>query len=186
VLLSSVNKISFSVTPGDSLEGEGDKTTEGIRWCPRLEPGVEPSVEACLLFSEDIEDDAVGGEEIGVTFDGSQSNPGLMTKLMVSPSLIGYSCKSFPSASAFPFRRRRWTSAGGAEGCDASCVFMEDMVSVGCTDMVKVACGLEDLKVTEIEAKEEAVICGGCRAGGAGTAIGRTGTFLSEFSGGCW
>lgn len=50
----------------------------------------------------------VAGDGEDVTdFDGSQLNPGLIIKLTVSPCLTAYSCKSFPSAKAFPFNRRR-------------------------------------------------------------------------------
>ena len=84
--------------------------------------------------------------------DKSQSNPGLTIKLIVSPSLILYSFKSLPSARAFPFNRRRWLSAGGAEGCDASWDLIDDIVSVGWTKIEKDAGGLDDLKIIEIEA----------------------------------
>ena len=72
--------------------------------------------------------------------------------MTVSPSFTGYSCKSFPSARAFPFRRRRCASAGGAVGSAASLPLIEEMVSVGWTEIVYAAGGLSDLKVTEMDA----------------------------------
>lgn len=53
--------MSFSMNPDISLDGEGDKTTDGIRWCPRdgLEPGVELREEVCL-FSDVIVGDKEG------------------------------------------------------------------------------------------------------------------------------
>lgn len=84
-----------------------------------------------------------------------QSYPGFTIKLMVSPSLILlYSLSSFPSANAFPLNKSRWASAGGAEGSAESCVFMAEIVSVSLTTIVKVACGLRDLKTREMEAKD--------------------------------
>ena len=66
-----------------------------------------------------------------------------------------YSLRSFPSASALPLRRRRWASAGGADGCAASWDFIAEIVSVGCTPSVKLARGFRDLNVSEIKAVKE-------------------------------
>jgi hypothetical protein len=70
-----------------------------------------------------------------------------------------YSMRSFPSARAFPFSKSRCASAGGAEGCDASCDLMEAMVSVGWTRIVNDAGGFEDLNRTETEAVREKTMC---------------------------
>ena len=59
------------------------------------------------------------GEATTAGLDGSQLNPGLTIKLTVSPSLTGYSFRSLLSARAFPFKRRRCASGGGAEGWEA-------------------------------------------------------------------
>lgn len=88
---------------------------------------------------------------------GSQSKPGFTTRLIVSPFFTVYSWRSFPSARAFPLRRRRWASAGGAVGSDASWTLIDDMVSVGCTEIVYEAGGLSDLNTTLIEPKGEKV-----------------------------
>jgi len=83
---------------------------------------------------------------------GSQWCPGFTIKLTVSPSLMLYSLRSFPSASAFPLRRRRWTSAGGADGWAASWAFITEMVSVRCTPRVKLTGGFRDLNISEMGA----------------------------------
>ena len=80
---------------------------------------------------------------------GSQWCPGFTIKLMVSPFLILYSLRSFPSASALPLRRRRWTSAGGADGWAASWAFIAEIVSVRCTPSVKLTGGFRDLNISD-------------------------------------
>lgn len=124
-LLSSVSRMSFSTKPGTSLEGDGDRTTDGIRWCrDGFDPGVGLSERGGFPPPRDIsgvdKDGEGDGEAAKAGLDGSQSNPGLIIKLTVSPSLTLYSFKSFPSARALPFRSRRCASAGGAEGSAAS------------------------------------------------------------------
>jgi hypothetical protein len=47
---------------------------------------------------------------------GSQSTPGLTMKLTVSPFWTLYSFNNLASASALPFKRSLWASAGGARG----------------------------------------------------------------------
>lgn len=107
-----------------SFEGEGDNTTLGIRVCF---PG-----RGRALTSSDPERDengpltetsaagiglgvAISGDDVGAV--GSQSKPGFIIRFTVSPSLMFvYSLSNFVSARAFPLRRRRWASAGGAEG----------------------------------------------------------------------
>lgn len=113
-LLSSVRMISFSTWPGVSLDGEGERTREGTRWClVRLEGVAASNVEVGFLSGESITGDVgkgvVAGDENGLEagFDGFQSKPGLIIKLTVFPSLTAYSFSSFPSARAFPFNRRR-------------------------------------------------------------------------------
>lgn len=142
---SMVNMISFSAAPDDSRDGEGDNMTLGMRWC-RLPP--------CFECASGTRVDKSSGEDavVAVVF---QSYPGLTIKLTVSPSLILlYSLSSFPSASAFPLNRSRWMSAGGAEGSDASCAFIAEIVSVSGTLIVKVAGGFRDLNTREMEAKD--------------------------------
>jgi len=100
-------------------------------------------------------DDIVGvvaGAGVGVGAVGSQLTPGFITKFNVSPSLMVYSFRSFPSARALPLRRRRCASAGGAEGKEASLAFIDDTVSVGWTLSVKLAGGFRDLNTSEMEA----------------------------------
>ena len=75
-----------------------------------------------------------------------------MAMFKVSPSFMLYSLRSFASRRAFPFKSRRCASAGGAECKAASCAFIAEIESVGCTLRVKVAGGLRDLKTSEMEA----------------------------------
>lgn len=106
--VSSVRFISLGLSSllglGIVWEGEGDKTTEGIRewlWC------------VPLVLSEAIDGDVVGD---GASKSGFQVDPGFTTKLTISPSRILYSFRSLVSARALPFNKRRWMSAGGAFG----------------------------------------------------------------------
>ena len=78
-----------------------------------------------------------------------------MAMFSVSPSLMLYSFKSLASRSAFPFKRSRWLSAGGADGREESCAFIAEIVSVGCTLRVNVAAGFRDLKTSEMDAAEK-------------------------------
>ena len=78
--------------------------------------------------------------------------PGLTAMFNVSPSFMLYSLRSFASRRAFPFTSSLCASAGGAEFKAASCAFIAEIVSVGCTLRVKVAAGLSDLKTSEMEA----------------------------------
>lgn len=90
-------------------------------------------VRVCLWPAESFEADSgvMSGPEVGnEVFVGSQSKPGLTIKCMVSPSFTSYSLRSFVSPRAFPLRRRRWASAGGARGCAARLDLMSEMVSV--------------------------------------------------------
>lgn len=124
--------ISFSATPGVSLDGDGDKTTEGMRWCLDDDAGFglgDREIERPLFAPGDT--GAEGEDSMADDFVGSQSKPGLIIRLMVSPSLTMYSLSNLLSASAFPLRTRRKASAGGAEGWDASWALMEEIVSVG-------------------------------------------------------
>lgn len=131
-LASSVSMMSLSAgTPGNSPDGEGDKTTDGIRWCldcdcaglglgSKERAGLLPTTCSELIEGDREDGEADGAGGVGGGFVGSQTNPGLTIKLTVSPSLTLYSLRSFASARAFPLRRSRCASAGGAEGCDAS------------------------------------------------------------------
>lgn len=134
--VSSTRGIStiFSPCDGES-EGEGESTTDGMRLCPErvllcVGSGNRVICPPPAGFCN------VGSAIAGVVFAGSQSKPGLTIKLIVSPSFTLYSCKSLPSASAFPLRRSRCASANGAPGSKASCALIAEMVSVGCTDNV--------------------------------------------------
>jgi hypothetical protein len=89
---------------------------------------------------------------VGPPAVGFQLRPGLITIFSVSPSLMLYSFKSFPSCSAFPFKSSRCASAGGAEGKEDSWAFIVEIESVGCTLRVNVAAGFRDLKISEMEA----------------------------------
>lgn len=114
--------ISFSTMPGLSDDGEGDKTTLGMRWClpfERADASREPDPKTLRLGAGEGSVDigvSCAGAGVGVGAVGSQLKPGLTTKFNVSPSLMLYSLRSFPSASAFPLRRSRCASTGGAEG----------------------------------------------------------------------
>lgn len=77
-LISSGLEFSFD---GITDDGEGERTTEGIG-------------------EAEMESGAV------MTF-GFQVLPGLIIKLIVSPSLILYSLRSLASASALPLSKRR-------------------------------------------------------------------------------
>lgn len=137
-------------------DGEGDRTIEGIRPClPVLEePPPWGSRDICtspsLSFGAGDGDGDSAGEAVAgaVTVEASQfhSKPGFTIRFTVSPLFTGYSLRSFPSARALPRRSRRCASAGGAPGCAASCALMEDMTSVGETEMVNVRAGLDTLK----------------------------------------
>ena len=122
--MSSVRRMSFSCeiplpgVPSDparrsvvEAEGEGERTTEGMRWClplfgapPAAGPGVRPSTESESLVG------------LGLGLVGSQLAPGLTMRLITSPSLMLYSLRSLLSARAFPLSRSLWTSTGGADG----------------------------------------------------------------------
>lgn len=68
----------------------------------------------------------------------------------MSPALTGYSRRSFPSASAFPRRRSRCASAGGAPGCEASAILIAEIGSAVDTGNVNVFAGFDTLNVTEM------------------------------------
>lgn len=68
-----------------------------------------------------------------------------------------YSLRSFASDRAFPFTSSLCASAGGAEGNAASCAFIAEMVSVGCTLRVKVAAGLRDLNTRGMAVSEKKI-----------------------------
>lgn len=102
--VSRTRGISTSFSPGDGvIDGEGDRTTEGIRPCPDLVfvSGSGNNIIDSFPLS-------LGMETAGTAaLEGSQSNPGLTIKFTVSPSLTLYSFNNFPSANAFPLRSRR-------------------------------------------------------------------------------
>jgi hypothetical protein len=135
--VSSVRLISGGLLyslDSDTDEGEGERTTEGIRACPGFRSSgmdMESAVLAAL---------------------GSQVCPGLIIKLTMSPSLILYSLRSLGSASALPLSTRRCASACGARGWEASKDLMDWMVSVGWTGSVNDWGGFNDLNVRVIEA----------------------------------
>ena len=127
----------------DTTEGDGDKTMEGVRLCP---------CGTCTCISGSAESVIFGGGLDGEdTLAGSQSNPGLSIRFMVSPSFTPYSLRSFVSASAFPLSKSRCASAGGACGCEASDALTSDIVSVGCTARVNDCGGFVDLNVRLID-----------------------------------
>jgi hypothetical protein len=165
---SMVNRISFSA-PDDSSDGEGDNMTLGMRWCLLLS-GLECASGSSVPDPNDLElrvVDKESGDNVGMDTGGGvivvvavmfQLYPGLTIKLTVSPSLILlYSLSSLPSASAFPLNKSRWASAEGAEGSDASCAFIAEIVSVSRTLIVKVAGGFRDLNTRGMEAKRSNV-----------------------------
>lgn len=153
--------ISFSFSPGEGdVDGDGERTIDGVRPCPpRLRAGCSGSSVICspsTLFGAGAATDARGVDIL----DGSQSNPGLIISVTVSPSLIVYSCRSLLSARAFPLSSSRCASAGGAPGSDASCALMSEIVSVGCTASAKLFGGLIDLKVMLSEPVRGLVLIG--------------------------
>lgn len=165
---SSVRTMSFSgALPGASDEGDGERTTEGMRWWRPFGfawassvPGANPKglglagvAGSAMVISDGF--GFVGGEVgagTGAAAVGSHGNPGLSTRLTVSPWAMGYSRRSLASARALPLRRRRWAAAGGAAGSAASCALIAAMLSVGSTRSVKDAGGLRLLNVRESEA----------------------------------
>ena len=162
--------VNFSPGVGDA-DGDGDKTIEGVRPCPpRVRAGCSGNSVICSP-SALCGAGAATGADAGVgdvdILDGSQLNPGLTISVTVSPSLIVYSCRSLLSARAFPLRRSRCASAGGAPGSDASCALMSETVSVGCTQSVKLFGGLIDLKVTLSEPVRKLVLIGSGSGAGA-------------------
>jgi hypothetical protein len=124
-----------------------------------------------------------GGASDMVVSDGAGVETALRTRLTVSLSARGYSLTSLASARAFPFNKSRWAATGGPFGCSAKRCLTARMESVGWTDTVKLAGGLRDFKVrVRVEAEVEPALT--CR--GTPRRTCSTGTFLSEFSGGCW
>ena len=137
---ASTSWMSWGFSSGE--DGVGERTTEGMRpWPRRFVGGVSPNDAVSTGVS------SAGGSGALV---GSQSTPGLTIRLMVSPPWTLYSFSSLASASALPFKRSLWASAGGARGCAAIWLLMEDMESVGDTGMVMENGGLRDLNVTWI------------------------------------
>ena len=121
------------------VDGEGERTTEGMRWClPLLGAPVAGLSDEDAWPSTDSEGGV--GERVmlvglGMGLEGSQLVPGLTMRLITSPSLMLYSLRSLLSARAFPLRRSLCASAGGAEGCEsASWDLRVLMVSVGWTE----------------------------------------------------
>lgn len=131
--VSSTRGMSTTFSSGSAdRDGEGDSTTEGIRPWPLVGLVGSGSSVIGLSSSEFVFPTGVGGVTVvapDATLLGSHWNPGLTIKLRVSPSLTSYSLSSFPSAKALPFKRRRWTSAGGAPASFASWDLIADMVS---------------------------------------------------------
>ena len=113
--VSAISKgFSFSLD-GETFEGDGDNTMDGARPC------------LLWILSFGLESEGVGkgdgrcgdggiGVFAAIGLEGSQLCPGLIIRLMISPSFTLYSFKSFPSARALPLRRRRCASGEGAEG----------------------------------------------------------------------
>lgn len=138
----STSWISWGFSRGE--DGVGDRTTEGMRVCPRFFSG-----------AAEVSDDVSGGGATdsssagGDSWDlaGSHWTPGLTMRLIVSPSWTAYSFSSLASASALPFSRSRCASAGGARGWAAMWPLMADMESAGDTGMVIENGGLRDLNV---------------------------------------
>lgn len=147
--LSSTRGMSCTSSIGE--DGVGDSTTEGIRPWPRRFGGFGLSD---LLSTGEPVSSCMEGEGV---FVGSQSTPGLTIKLTVSPSFTLYSFSSLESARALPLSRRRCASAGGAWGCAASRVFMEEMESAGETGMAIENGGLRDLNVTWMVAVQKGI-----------------------------
>ena len=140
VEVSSTSGMSTNVSPGVGVsDGDGDSTTDGIRPCPLrvfVGSGLGSSVIPSSFFPSPWKGDEGEAAGAGATLDGSHSKPGLIMRLMVSPSLTAYSWRSFASARALPFSRSRCASAGGAPVVAASWVLICAMVSVGWTESV--------------------------------------------------
>ncbi len=102
------------------VEGEGERTTEGMRWClpllGALLAGLSDEDAWPSTDSEDGEGEKVVLVGLGMGLEGSQLVPGLTMRLITSPSLMLYSLTSLLSARAFPLRRSLCASEGGAEG----------------------------------------------------------------------
>lgn len=115
----------------EDVEGDGDRTTEGIRPC--LPVLVDPASGSSFIETSppaSFPTALLGSGVAGAGAVQSHSKLGFNMRFTVSPSFTGYSFNSFPSASAFPRSKRRCASAGGAPGCVARIALMDDMVSV--------------------------------------------------------
>ncbi len=142
----STSWISWGFSRG---EAGVDRTTEGIRLCPRFisfSGGAGLSDAVSVSCKGGTPDSNSEGSSLGLAM-GSHSTPGFTMRLIVSPSWTLYSFSSLVSANALPFKRSRCAEAGGAWGWSAIWVLMEDMGSAGETGMVMENGGLRDLKV---------------------------------------
>ncbi len=143
----STSWISWGFSRG---EAGVDRTTEGMRLCPRFfSPSRGAGVSDAVPVSRERggpPDNKSEGRSLGLAM-GSHSMPGFTMRLMVSPFWTLYSFSSLASANALPFRRRRCAEAGGACGWSAIWVLMVDMGSVGEMGIVMENGGLRDLNV---------------------------------------
>ncbi len=126
----STSWISWGFSRG---EAGVDRTTEGIRLCPRFisfSGGAGLSDAVSVSCKGGTPDSNSEGSSLGLAM-GSHSTPGFTMRLIVSPSWTLYSFSSLVSANALPFKRSRCAEAGGAWGWSAIWVLMEDMGSAG-------------------------------------------------------
>ena len=111
-VVSNVNGIGVVACGSRSgcgvVEGEGHRTTEGMRVCDDLAEGCVIVLSVDLLLSTSI--GALPSLSLADSgnfafSDQSHSKPGLSIKLITSPSFTLYSLSNFPSARAFPFSK---------------------------------------------------------------------------------
>ena len=89
----------LSVRGREDEEGEGDKTTEGMRPCfPGLEVLVPGSSDIEASTPPSFRDEPLASGVSGIGAVQSHSKPGFNMRLIVSPSFTGYSFSNLPSA----------------------------------------------------------------------------------------
>lgn len=97
---------------GISLRGEGvGEEPEAVVLCRE---GVD--IASVLLLLVDMLGLSVVPEGVAEVPVVPVVEPGLIMRCTTAPSAISYSLSSFESVRAFPFKRRRCESGGGAEG----------------------------------------------------------------------
>lgn len=137
--VSRVRLISVMLAEGEMRDGEGERTTEGIRPCFPL--GFTSLSEMIVIKGVDSSSAGLGGAT------GGKVGLEAMT-VIVSPSFTAYSFNNLLSASALPFSSSRCEDAGGKEGfASARSDLIDDIKSVGGTGSDAVTGGFKDLKV---------------------------------------